>query len=96
MRIVLDENAVRDLQKIRAWIGHDNPTAARAVIARLFETFNLLATFPRIGRAGRQKGTREWAVPRLPYLIVYEPDFDRDELIVTAVFHGAQDREQGI
>ena len=25
MRIVLDESAVRDLEKIRAWIEHDNP-----------------------------------------------------------------------
>jgi toxin ParE1/3/4 len=44
-----------------------------------------------MGRAGRDEGTREWVVPRLPYMVVYEVDEDRNEVIVIAVFHGAQD-----
>jgi plasmid stabilization system protein ParE len=92
MKVVLDSRAVRDLENIRSWIEQDSAKAARDVILRLFETFDLLATFPGMGRAGRDEGSREWPVPGLPYLVVYEPDSDRDQLIVTAVFHGAQDR----
>lgn len=46
-----------------------------------------------MARAGRVTGTREWVVPRLPYIVVYELYRDRDELVVTAVFHGARNRE---
>jgi toxin ParE1/3/4 len=35
----------------------------------------------------------EWVVPRLPYIVVYEVDEARGEVIVAAVFHGAQNRE---
>lgn len=45
-----------------------------------------------MGRIGRVEGTREWVVPRLPYIVVYMLREERDELVVIAVFHGAQDR----
>lgn len=44
-----------------------------------------------MGRSGAEPGTREWVVPRLPYIVVYEAHEVRDEIIVIAVFHGAQD-----
>ena len=46
-----------------------------------------------MGRAGRAEGTREWVVPRLPYIVVYEVHGDSREVLVIAVFHGAQDWE---
>jgi len=48
-----------------------------------------------MGHAGRDAGTLEWVVPRLPYIVVYEVDENRDQVLVTAVFHGAQSREDG-
>ena len=42
---------------------------------------------------GHDPGTFEWVVPRLPYIVVYEVDQAREQVIVTAVFHGAQDRD---
>jgi plasmid stabilization system protein ParE len=38
------------------------------------------------GRIGRDEATR------LPYIVVYEVAAERDELLVLAIFHGAQDR----
>jgi len=46
-----------------------------------------------MGHVGRVPGTFEWVVPRLPYIVVYEVDQAEGQVIVTAVFHGAQDRE---
>ena len=46
-----------------------------------------------MGREGRAPGTREWPVPRLPYIVVYEVYEARDEVVVTAIFHGAQNRD---
>jgi toxin ParE1/3/4 len=65
--------------------------AAKAVVERIFASTELLASFPYMGRAGRDEGTREWVVPRLPYIVVYEVHEERAEVIVIAVFHGAQD-----
>ena len=77
MKLVFDENALSDLEGIYNWIAKDNPRAAKAVVERLFESVEHLATFPRMGQLGRDEGTFEWVVPRLPYIVV----------------HGARDRD---
>jgi plasmid stabilization system protein ParE len=45
------------------------------------------------GHEARLRYTREWVVPRLPYIVVYELNDLTDELAIIAIFHGAQDRE---
>jgi toxin ParE1/3/4 len=93
VKLVFDDRALADLVGIYNWIVKDNPAAAKAVVERVFESVEHLATFPRMGHAGRDEGTLEWVVPRLPYIVVYEVDEARGEVIVGAVFHGAQSRE---
>ena len=93
MKLVFDDQALADLERIFEWIAKDNPAAARAVVDRLFSSTELLTSFPFMGHAGRDFGTFEWVVPRLPYIVVYEVDQARDVVIVTAVFHAAQNRE---
>jgi toxin ParE1/3/4 len=63
------------------------------VIERLYGSAELLTAFPRMGHAGRASGTLEWVVPRLPYVIIYEIDAARDEIVIAAIFHEAQDRD---
>jgi toxin ParE1/3/4 len=43
-------------------------------------------------RAG-SRGTLEWVIPGLPYILVYQILEDEDLVIVAAVFHGAQNRD---
>lgn len=93
MKLVFDEKALVDLEGIYNWIAKDNAAAAKAVVERVFESTEYLAGFPHMGHAGRDEGTFEWAVPRLPYIAVYEIHADRNEVIVVAVVHGAMDRE---
>ena len=47
---------------------------------------------PEMGRPGERRGTREWVVRGLPYIIVYRVDWNQDEIVLLNVFHGAQDR----
>jgi toxin ParE1/3/4 len=61
-------------------------------VDRLFSSAELLISFPFVGHVGRVPGTFEWVVPRLPYIVVYEVDQAKGQVLVTAVFHGAQDR----
>lgn len=93
MKLIFDEKALVDLENIYNWIAKDNPAAAKAVVERLFASTEHLASFPQMGHVGRDDGTFEWVVPRLPYIVIYEVYAERDEVIVTAVVHGAQDRE---
>lgn len=94
MKLVFDDLALADLEGIYNWIAKDNVAAALTVVERLFESAEHLATFPRMGHVGRDEGTFEWVVPRLPYIVVYEIHREREEIIVVGVVHGAQDREE--
>jgi len=63
------------------------------VVERIHAATELLREFPHIGHEGREPGTREWVVKRLPYIIVHELGMpEPDDLMILAVFHGAQDR----
>jgi addiction module RelE/StbE family toxin len=91
MKLIFDDRAISDLENIHHWIAQENPKAARAVVDRIVASVELLASFPHMGRPGRDEGTREWVVPRLPYIVIYEVSEKHDDVIVIAVFHGAQD-----
>ncbi len=95
MKLVFDDHAVADLENIYNWIAQDSPSTAKTVVDRLFSSTELLISLPFMGHAGHDPDTFEWVVPRLPYIVVYEVDRARESVVVTAVFHGAQDRESG-
>jgi toxin ParE1/3/4 len=92
MRVIIRETAYNDLDRIHSWIARDRPHSADAVIERILESAERLGRFPYIGHPGRAPGTYEWVVLRLPYIIVYEVQEQEESVIVTAVFHGAQQR----
>jgi toxin ParE1/3/4 len=93
MKLIYDDQALADLEGIFGWIAQDSPASAKIVIERLFSSTELLISFPFMGHIGRDPDTFEWAVPRLPYIVVYEVDRALECVVVTAVLHGAQDRE---
>jgi toxin ParE1/3/4 len=93
MKLVYDDQALADLEGIFDWIAQDSPATAKVVVDRLFSSTELLISFPFMGHAGRDPDTFEWAVPRLPNIMVYEVDREQERIVVTAVLHGAQDRE---
>ena len=83
-------SAISDLAHIRDYITERNPAAGDAVVSRVLQSVENLETFPKYGRLGQVRGTREVVVPGLPYIVVYidtETDVD-----VIAVFHASQDR----
>jgi toxin ParE1/3/4 len=93
MKLVFDDRALADLEDIFHWIAQDSPATAKSVVDRLFSSTELLVSFPFMGHVGHDPDTFEWVVPRLPYIVVYEVDEPKGHVVVTAVFHGAQDRE---
>ena len=95
MRVIIREAAYDDLDRIYAWIAKDRPRSTDEVVERILESAERLGRFPYIGHAGRVAETYEWVIPGSPYLLVYQVRDDEALVIVTAVFHGAQDRDQG-
>jgi len=72
MKLVFDTKALSDLEAIYDWISSDSPSIAAEVVERMFSSIERLSLFPQMGRVGAVSGTREWVVPRLPYIVVYE------------------------
>lgn len=88
MTIVWSPRAIEHLAHLRAYIAHDNPTAAQRMGGPLIDAVERLAELPNLGRPGRVAGTRELVVPGTPSVIPYRLRGDRLEVI--AVFHGRQ------
>lgn len=84
MTVRFRDEALQDLEDIAGFIARDNPAAAFAVVARIhsviYETLDLL---PHSGHA--RYGAYEFAVPYLPYMIVYKET--NDDLDIIGVFH---------
>lgn len=88
MAVRWTDAAALDLDWIQMWIHADDPDAAERVIFQLIDAVERLAEFPLLGRDGREEGSREWSVPRLPYIIAYRIEND-DGLTILRVLHGA-------
>ena len=66
-----------------------NPLAGRTLARRIVEAARRLRTHPQMGRPGLRAGTREWAVTRTPYVLVYRDTGQAVEIL--HVWHAAQD-----
>lgn len=85
---ILDE-ARSDLRNISNYINAENPAAAQRVITAILTTISQLENFPFLGRNGREEGTREISVPRVPYFVIYTLP-DEYHIDIEAVFHERQ------
>ncbi len=82
-------SAVADVVRLVRHIADENPLAARRVALELIVAGDSLSTFPRRGRVGLTRDTRELvAIP--PYVLVYE--VAGSDVIIIRVWHAAQDR----
>jgi plasmid stabilization system protein ParE len=93
MRLHYTTEALAHLEAINDFLTQRNPAAARRMTAEIQAAARRLCQFPQMGREEEAGGIRVWAVQRSPYLIVYEADHTRGEVIIVGVFHGAQDWE---
>jgi toxin ParE1/3/4 len=88
VRIEWKPQAQEDAREILIYIAQDKPGAAREVYEALRHQVGLLAETPKLGRAGRVRGTRELVISRTPYIVAYR--VTADTITVLRVLHGAQ------
>ena len=86
MNVNFTPEALSDLQNIRCYIAKHNEPAADRVISRIRQVVDIFGTFPLLGRPGIVEDTREFPIPGLPYIIVYQIASEAD-LNVLAVIH---------
>jgi toxin ParE1/3/4 len=90
MNVVFREEALTDLEEIADYVSQQNPQVAARTIARIHRViYKTLCTLPLGGRLNPTNSTREYAVPGLPYLIVYLPG--PDSIDILGVFHTSRD-----
>ena len=83
----------RALQQYRdalAFVAADKPQAALEQEATITSAVARLGTFPRMGRAGRVRSTRELVVSGTPFIVVYRIQDEAGAVQVIRFLHGAQ------
>jgi toxin ParE1/3/4 len=90
MRIRRTPAAADDLEAIADYLTKHFPSVTQTTIREIYETIATLRSLPQRGRIGREDGTRELVIARLPYIVVYRIKADAVEIL--HVYHGAQNR----
>jgi plasmid stabilization system protein ParE len=65
-----------------------DPAAALRTVTTIYNSAAALKKFPNRGRKGRVEGTRELALPPLPFIVVYRVLSEAVE--IANIIHGAQ------
>jgi toxin ParE1/3/4 len=63
--------AKQDFENIVEYIATDNPIAAIEQGDEIEKQLFLLISYPKMGRPGRVKGTRDLVIARTPYIVAY-------------------------
>jgi toxin ParE1/3/4 len=87
--IVWTTLARQDVNAIWDFIEQRNPDAAEMVDSEILRSVEGLLQFPKRGKPGRVKRTRELVVLGFPYIVVYLLEDSR--VVILRVLHGAQD-----
>jgi toxin ParE1/3/4 len=90
MRLRWTPAAADDLEAVAAYLAKHFPSFRQTTIQEIYNTIATLRSLPYCGRIGREEGTRELVIARLPYIVVYRIKSDAVEIL--HIYHGAQQR----
>ena len=90
IRIRWTRGDAEDLEHIKDYLTEHHPQFAQSTVFELYETIRSLKTSPRRGRLGREEGTRELVLSRLPYIVAYR--IKEQAIEILHIFHGARNR----
>lgn len=92
MQLKWTEAADNDLLIIETYISSDNSqdVALDVVLSIIDTTFLVLSDYPRAGRQGRVKHTRELIIDGLPFVVVYRERFAENCVEILRILHTSQ------
>ena len=88
MRLRWTAEAAADLEHIADYLFENAPGRAAELVREIYNAPSALLTFPYRGRPGKKEGTREFVLPRLPYIVVYQ--ITGEVIHIARILHGAQ------
>lgn len=88
MRLRWSEDAANDLERITDYLFDRTPERAPQLVREIYEAPAALLTFPYRGRPGKRYGTREFVLPGLSCIAIYQ--ITGDVIHITRILHGAQ------
>jgi plasmid stabilization system protein ParE len=80
--------AERDLEEIGLYLKAHFPNKLKPTYARIVAACRQLVDYPKMGRVGRVRESREYVMPDLPYVIIYQ-EHD-SSLIILRIYHAAR------
>jgi len=87
MRIKWTRQALNNLDAAVKNIAEDKPASAQKISQKIWNSVQLLAQQPGIGRPGRVNGTRELVIPGLPFIVPYlENNY---EIVILRIMHAS-------
>jgi len=87
--IVWLAGAIADRDAQLDYIAQDNPSAAIEQGDKVAGHVGKLADYPKLGRVGRKKGTRELVISGTPFIVVYRIQGE-ETVQILRLLHGAQ------
>lgn len=93
MKILWTVPAAEQLEKAYHYIAESNPGAAERITNHIVDVTEMLGKHPEAGRRGRAAGTREFAVPYTPFIVVY--NVSKEIVWILAVYHAARKWPEG-
>jgi toxin ParE1/3/4 len=88
MQVQWTVSAGLDREAAIDYIAQDSLSAALNQLDEIDGQTDRLADYPKLGRPGRVKGTRELVVNRTPFIVVYRIKGEMVQIL--RVLHGAQ------
>lgn len=79
---------MRDLEAIAKYLSTESAQAAELVESRIRAEAKLVSQFPRCGREGQIRGTRERVIRKTSYILVYRINSGRIRIL--RLYHGAR------
>ena len=89
MTLIWSPGSIQDLISLRAHIAEHDPAAAKRVALHvLYCVEHLLSENPQLGAPGRVPGTREFIIPKTPYIVPYR--IRGTTIEITRVYHSSR------
>lgn len=95
MRIVLSDDAVADLDRLKLFLEEHDAQAAERAVRSLVNAINSLIVFPERGRMSALEGVRELVVPfgQSAYIVCYSVRREDQRISIVRIWHGRELRE---
>ena len=92
--ILLSPDAIEDVERVRAFLDHANPAAARRALALIWTTIERLQDFPALGLPTEDPDIRQIVIRfgASGYIIRYAILHETSDVLITRVWHGREAR----